>query len=242
MAQFLEAIAWTASCLDDMIPTSHARGPILATDTECITFWSCELFEHSHGMECGRMVPIFFVSLMRWRCFRIDKHIFDTGGGLHVHKDDVALVVGDLDASEGIQDIAIKLLQCVQQSHPCTFFGIIGATVVCFTTSSFGIVDARMFEVAVAGFVVLCDAFGSLACFFLQHFGCLVIFFLRFIAASRVTLFFFLQVPFQSQLVLFHFAQTEFPPVDVSDFFWAFVVEDPRVGGRGQAPTICLVE
>ena len=52
----------------------------------------------------------------------------------------------------------------VQQSHPCTFFWIIGATVVCFTTSSFGIVDARLFQVAVAGVVLLCDAFCSVAC------------------------------------------------------------------------------
>ena len=112
MAQFREAIVWTVSYLDDMIPTSHARGPILATDTECIIFGAASC---SNADEWFR----YFLILL---CVG-----GDTGGGLHVHEDDVALVVGDLDASEGIQDIAITLLQCVQQSHPCTFFWIIGA-------------------------------------------------------------------------------------------------------------------
>ena len=80
-----------------MIPTSHARGPILATDTECIIFGAASC---SNADEWFR----YFLILL---CVG-----GDTGGGLHVHKDDVALVVGDLDASEGIQDIAIKLLQC----------------------------------------------------------------------------------------------------------------------------------
>ena len=53
-AQFREATAWTASVLDDMRPTSHARRSLLGSDLgdghRVGHSWSCELFEHSHGM------------------------------------------------------------------------------------------------------------------------------------------------------------------------------------------------